>query len=145
VKIAIGSDHGGVELKDQIGRHLAGLGHDIVDVGTHGNASVDYPDFGRQLAELVRDEEADRGVLVCGTGQGMAMTANKVAGVRAGVCSDVFSAKMIRAHNDAKVLCMGARVIGPSLALEIVDAFVGAEFEAGRHTRRVGKIESSSS
>ena len=143
MRIAIGADHGGVELKDSIGRHLAEHGHEIVDVGTHGRESVDYPDIAHEVTRLIAAEDAERGVLVCGTGQGMAMAANKAPGVRAGVVSDVFSAKMIRAHNDAKVLCLGARVLGPSLALEIVDAFVSTDFEGGRHTRRVSKIEPS--
>jgi ribose 5-phosphate isomerase B len=140
MRIALGCDHGGVELKTAIGEHLAAAGHEIEDLGTHTTDSVDYPDFGRAVALRVASGDADRGVLVCGTGQGMAMTANKVEGVRAGVCGDVFSARMIRNHNDARVLCLGARVTGPSLALEIVDAFVGAEFEGGRHARRVAKI-----
>ncbi len=140
MKFAIGCDHGGVDLKRAVGDHLAAAGHEVDDVGTNGNESVDYPDFGRAVAARVASGEADRGILVCGTGQGMAMTANKVDGVRAGVCGDVFSAKMIRAHNDAQVLCLGARVTGPSLALEIVDAFVATDFDGGRHVRRVGKI-----
>ncbi len=140
MRIAIGCDHGGVELKQAIGEHLAAAGHDINDLGTHASDSVDYPDYGKAVAGAVAAGEADRGVLVCGTGQGMAMTANKVDGVRTGVCGDVFSARMICNHNNAQVLCLGARVTGPSLALEIVDAFVGADFEGGRHSRRVEKI-----
>ena len=140
MKIAIGCDHGGIELKQAIGEHLGAAGHEITDVGTDSPASVDYPDYGKAVAHLVAKGEVDRGVLVCGTGQGMAMTANKVDGDRAGVCGDVFSARMIRNHNNAQVLCLGARVTGPSLALAIVDAFIGADFEGGRHARRVEKI-----
>ena len=141
MRIAIGADHGGVDLKDEIAAHLRRAGHDVVDVGTHGPGSVDYPDFARAVTSAVRAGNVERGVLICGTGQGMAMTANKVPGIRAGAVGDVFSARMIREHNDAQVICLGARVTGPSLALEIVDAFVAARFEGGRHARRVDRIE----
>jgi ribose 5-phosphate isomerase B len=141
MRIAIGADHGGVDLKDEIAAHLRGAGHDVVDAGTHGSASVDYPDFARAVTAAIASAEVERGVLICGTGQGMAMTANKVPGIRAGAVGDVFSARMIREHNDAQVICLGARVTGPSLALEIVDAFVAADFEGGRHARRVTRIE----
>jgi len=140
MRIAIGADHGGVDLKREIGEHLRGAGHEVLDLGTDGSTSVDYPDFARAVAEAVLGG-ADRGILVCGTGQGMAMTANKVPGIRAGAVWDVFSARMIRQHNDAQVLCLGARVTGPALALEIVDAFCASDFEGGRHTRRVDQIE----
>ena len=143
MKIAIGADHGGVDLKADLTHHLRERGHEVEDLGTHTRDSVDYPDFGRAVAQAVASGSADRGILVCGTGQGMAMTANKVPGVRAGAVGDVFSARMIRAHNDAKVLCLGARVTGPSLAVEIVDAFMTADFEGGRHDCRVAKIEPS--
>ena len=102
---------------------------------------MDYPDFGRAVAEAVASGAADRGILVCGTGQGMAMTANKIPGVRAGVVSDAFSARMIVEHNNAQILSLGARVVGQSLAETLVDAFMAASFEGGRHARRVGKIE----
>jgi ribose 5-phosphate isomerase B len=141
MRIAVGADHGGVALKDELAHKLRELGHEITDVGTHGPSSVDYPDFGRRVARAVRDGAADRGILVCGTGQGMAMTANKVEGVRAGVVGDVFSARMIVEHNDARVLCLGARVTGPDLAWTLVQAFVGATFAGGRHGRRVAKME----
>ena len=141
MRIAIGADHGGVDLKHEIAEHLRSGGHDVQDVGTHGVASVDYPDFARAVTAAVLAGDADRGVLICGTGQGMAMTANKVPGIRAGAVGDTFSARMIRQHNDAQVLCLGARVTGPALALEIVDAFVAADFEGGRHARRVQRIE----
>ena len=141
MRIALGADHGGVALKDHIASRLAGLGHQVSDLGTHGSDSVDYPDFAVQVAHKVAGSEADRGILVCGTGQGMAITANKVPKVRAGVVSDPFSARMIVEHNNAQVLCLGARVIGAGLADTIVDAFLSAEFEGGRHERRVSKIE----
>jgi ribose 5-phosphate isomerase B len=142
MRIALGADHGGVDLKDSLAQHLRDAGHSVADLGTHGGESVDYPDFGRAVAEAIAGGTADRGILVCGTGQGMAMTANKVRGVRAGVVSDTFSARMIVEHNNAQVLSLGARVVGPGLAETIVDAFLSASFEGGRHARRVGKIES---
>jgi ribose 5-phosphate isomerase B len=143
MRIALGADHGGVELKDSLVKQLEAAGHEVSDLGTHGSDSVDYPDYGRAVAEAVADGHADRGILVCGTGQGMAMTANKVSGIRAGVVSDVFSARMIVEHNNAQVVSIGARVIGPSLAEMIVDAFLSASFEGGRHARRVAKIASN--
>ena len=140
MKIAIGCDHGGVDLKDTIAASLLTSGHQVVDLGTHDTTSVDYPDYAVQVAGMVADGDADRGVLVCGTGQGMAMSANKVSGVRAAVVSDTFSASMAMAHNDARVLCLGARVVGPSLALACLNSWLSTEFEGGRHQRRVGKI-----
>ena len=141
MKIAIGSDHAGFHLKTAVVAHVRQTGHEVVDLGTNSMDSVDYPDFAKLVAGQVSDRVADLGILVCGTGQGMAMTANRAPGVRAAVVADVFSAKGTRAHNDANVLCMGERVIGGGLALEIVDAFLSTEFEGGRHARRVGKIE----
>lgn len=140
MKVAVGCDHGGVELKDTLVARLLQSGHDVSDLGTHDGASVDYPDYALRVASLIRQGEADRGVLVCGTGQGMAISANKVPGVRAAVVSDTFSATMAMAHNDARVLCLGARVVGPSLALACLDAWLSTEFEGGRHGRRVNKI-----
>ncbi len=141
MRIAIGADHGGIHLKAAIAAHLVAAGHDVVDVGTKGADSVDYPDFGHKVANLVATLEVERGVLCCGTGQGMAMSVNSHSGVRAGVVSDCFSARMIMAHNDARVICFGERVVGSSLAIECVDAWIGTEFEGGRHQRRVAKIE----
>jgi ribose 5-phosphate isomerase B len=140
LKVVVGSDHAGLELKRALSEHLRSKGHELVDVGTDGPASCDYADFAQAVARRVASGEADRGLLVCGTGQGMAMAANKVAGVRAGCVSDTFSAKMITAHNDARVLCLGQRVVGAGLAIEIVDAWIGATFEGGRHAARVAKI-----
>lgn len=141
MRIALGSDHAGIELRKQIADHLKAAGHNIDDVGTHTPESVDYPDFAHQVAQRVASGTSDRGVLVCGTGQGMAMAANKVPGVRAAVVSDAFSARMASAHNDARVLCIGERVVGPGLALELVSTWLATEFEGGRHARRVAKIE----
>ena len=141
MKLALAADHGGVALKDSLVRLLSDAGHEVTDLGTHGDASVDYPDFARAVAMQVRDGVVDRGILVCGTGQGMCMAANKVAGVRAGVVSDTFSARMVVEHNDARILCLGARVVGPSVAEEIVFAYLNAQFAGGRHGRRVAMIE----
>lgn len=145
MRLAIGADHGGVELKARIADHLRALGHDVQDVGTFGPESCDYPDFAAGVARRVTSGGVERGILVCGTGQGMAMTANRFPGVRAAVVSDTFSARMSREHNDANVLCLGARVVGPGLAQDIVDSFLGARFEGGRHQRRVAGIEAAAS
>ncbi len=144
MKLVIGADHGGVDLKGEIAGWLREAGHSVVDVGTEGHASCDYPDFAAAAAGKVASGEAEGGILVCGTGQGMAMTANRFSGVRAAVVSDTFSARMAREHNDANILCLGARVVGGGLARDIVFAWLGARFEGGRHARRVQKIESSS-
>jgi ribose 5-phosphate isomerase B len=140
-RIAIGSDHAGFDLKEELEQLLAERGHAVTDLGTHDLTSTDYPDYAHPVARAVVEGEADLGVLVCGTGIGMAMAANRHRGVRAAVCSEPFSARMARAHNDANVLCIGARVVGPGLALEILDAFLGADYEGGRHDRRIGKID----
>ena len=141
MRLAIGSDHAGLALKQKLLEHLANTGHQLQDVGTHSADSTDYPNYAKAVATQVAGGEADLGVLVCGTGQGMAMTANKVAGIRAAVCADTFSAHATREHNDANVLCIGDRVVGAGLAVEILDAFLGAHFEGGRHARRVALIE----
>ncbi len=142
MRLVFGSDHAGLELKRLLAEQAREAGHEVTDLGIHEAKSTDYPDWAKLVAEAVRDGRADRGVLVCGTGQGMAMAANKVPGVRAAVCSDVFSAKMAMAHNDARVLCLGQRVVGAGLAGEILGAWLGATFEGGRHANRVAKIES---
>ncbi|NCG17840.1 MAG: ribose 5-phosphate isomerase B [Rhodobacterales bacterium] len=142
MRIAIGSDHGGTDLKAAILAHLIANGHDVQDLGTDGATSVDYPDFAKAVCGRVVDDTADRGILVCGTGQGMAMTANKVSGIRAAVVNDTFSARMAMLHNNAKVLCLGQRITGSGLALELVDAWMSCEFEGGRHQRRVAKMTS---
>ncbi len=139
-KIIIGADSAGYELKETFKKHLAELGYLIEDCGTDSTASCHYPVFAKAVAERVAAEEGTLGVLVCGTGIGMSMAANKVKGIRAAVCGDVFSATMCREHNDANVLCVGARVVGPSLALMILDAYLNTPFAGGRHAVRVGMI-----
>lgn len=141
MKIAVGADHAGVALKDHLRARLVTAGHEVVDVGTRGTDSVDYPEPARQVARRVADGTVDRGVIVCGTGIGVAMTANKVAGVRAACCVLEFQARMARAHNDANVLTLGERVLGFGAAEALVDVFLATEFEGGRHARRVAKIE----
>ena len=140
--LIVGSDHAGLELKQELTKLAAELGYEVRDLGTHTSDSTDYPDYGHQVASAVAGGEG-LGLLVCGTGLGMSMTANRHAGVRAAVCGDVFSASMSRRHNDANVLCVGARVVGAGLAGEILRAFLGASFEGGRHERRVNKIDLS--
>ena len=140
-RIVLSSDHADIELRKSIAAHVAARGFEAIDIGPMTSDSTHYPKHGKEAAEMIAAGEADLGILICGTGQGIMMSANKVAGIRCGVCSDVFSAKMIRAHNDAQMLSMGARVIGAGLALEIVDAFLDTEFEGGRHATRVEMIE----
>lgn len=140
MRIAIGSDHGGLTLKKHLTTVLVAAGHEVEDVGTHDASSCDYPDYAEAVAKKVVSGEAERGVLICGTGLGMSIAANKVDGVRAAVVSDAFSARMAAEHNDARVLCMGERVLGPSLAETCLNAWLDASFEGGRHARRVGKI-----
>lgn len=140
MRICIGSDHGGLALKGALVAHLRKAGHEVDDVGTHSTASCDYPSFAVKVAERVRDGGADRGILVCGTGIGMSIAANKVAGVRAAVVSEPFSARMAAEHNDARVLCLGERTTGVGLAILCVETWLSAEFEGGRHQRRVDGI-----
>ena len=140
-KIAIGSDHAGFGLKEEILGLLKGLDIDIVDCGTNTTESVDYPDFGARVSELVSSGEAERGILVCGTGLGMSMVANKYPNVRASLCNDLFSAKMSRMHNDANILVLGGRVIGKDLAAEIVKVWLSTPFEGERHLKRLNKIK----
>lgn len=140
--LVIGSDHAGLALKRELAHLAMDLGWDVRDVGTHSSESTDYPDYAHRVAEAVAEGQG-LGLLVCGTGIGMCMAANRHEGVRAAVCSDMYSATMSREHNDANVLCLGARVVGVGLASEILKAFLGARFEGGRHARRVSKIEPS--
>lgn len=142
MKVAVGADHAGFEAKERLKGWLEGRGSDVVDVGTDGLASVDYPDFAFEVAMRVATGGADLGLLVCGSGIGMAIAANKVPGARAATCVDPYSAAMARRHNDANVLCLGARISGPDLLEAIAAAFFDASFEGGRHARRVGKIKS---
>jgi ribose 5-phosphate isomerase B len=138
--IAIGADHAGFSLKEQLRRWLAADGHHVIDHGTHSTDSVDYPDYAALVARTVRDGGAERGVLVCGSGIGMAMAANKVGGVRAVVAGDPEVARLSRQHNDANVLALGARLTAPTQALDVVRAWLATPFEGGRHTRRVDKL-----
>lgn len=140
-KIAIGSDHAGFRLKEDILELLKGLDIDIVDCGTNSTESVDYPDFGAGVSELVSSGEVERGILICGTGIGMSMVANKYPKVRAALCNDIFSAKMSRMHNDANILVLGSRVIGKDLAAEIVKVWLNTPFEGERHLKRLNKIK----
>ena len=140
-KLILGADHAGVGLKQELSEVAREQGYEVRDLGTHSGDSVDYPDFAHEVANAVAKEANALGLLVCGTGQGMSMAANRHLGIRAAVCADVFSAKMARQHNGANVLCLGARVVGPGHAAEILRAFLGSSFEGGRHERRVRKIE----
>jgi ribose 5-phosphate isomerase B len=140
MRFSIGSDHAGYTLKLVLAQRLEELGHQVDDIGTHTTASCDYADFAAQVARAVAGGQADQGLLICGTGVGMSIAANKIAGVRAAVVSDTFSARSTRQHNDANVLCLGERVVGHGLALDILDAWLGASFEGGRHQRRIDKI-----
>lgn len=142
MQIAIGSDHAGRRLKDRLIAWLLAHDHDVEDVGTHDDTSCDYPDFAHEVADRVLDCRAQRGVLICGTGQGMAMTVNKREGLRAAVVADPFSAAMAALHNDAKVLCMGERIVGSGVAEACLEAWLGAAFEGGRHQRRIDKMTS---
>lgn len=140
MKIALGADHGGFELKEEIKKHLEEKGFEIKDFGTYSTNSCDYPDYALPVAEAVAKKEFDFGILICGTGIGIGIAANKVPGIRAALCSDTFSAHATRQHNDANILTMGARVVGPGLALDIVDTFLSAKFEGDRHIKRIAKI-----
>lgn len=140
--IAIGCDHGALELKNQLMEHLSKKGYDLKDVGTYTADSCDYPVYARKVTDLVTSGECELGILLCGTGIGMSITANKVKGIRAALCSDCFSAQATREHNNSNVLCMGARVIGPELAFRIADTFLEAKFSGDeRHVRRIKLIE----
>lgn len=143
MKIVLAADHGGVEMKDQLTSWLRESGHEVHDIGTHGGASVDYPDYAHKVAAMLGAGAAERAILVCGTGVGMAISANRHRGVRAVNCTDTFTARMSREHNDANVLALGARVVGIGLARDIVSAFLSGAFEGGRHSARVAKIEPS--
>lgn len=141
--IALGCDHGAFELKKIVIKHLEQHDNKIVDCGTYNEESCDYSDFAQKVCDLVKTGEADLGIVICGTGIGMSMAANKIRGIRCALLSDVFSAKATRLHNDANVMAMGARVVGPGLALEIVDAFISTPFsKEERHARRIEKVMS---
>lgn len=140
MRIAIGSDHAGFDLKETLREALAADGHELDDLGTYDRASCDYPDFARAVAQAVADGRAERGILICGTGIGMAIAANKVPGVRAACCSEPVSARLTRQDNDSNVLTLGGRLIGPLMALEIARVWLATPFAGGRHQRRVDKI-----
>ena len=140
MRIVVGADHGGYQLKEEITRFLIAEGHEVEDVGTYSDESTDYPDYAARVARAVAEGRADLGVLICGTGIGMSIAANKVRGVRAALATDCYMARMARQHNDANVLCLGGRVLGTGTALEIVRAFLEGRFAGGRHARRVAKI-----
>ena len=141
LKVALGCDHGGFVYKQKIIDYLKARNIEFVDVGTHTREACDYPDIARSVTELVASGQVDRGILVCGTGIGMSIAANKTRGIRAALCGDTYSARVSRAHNNANVLCLGERVIGEHLALDIVDIWLKTGFEGGRHKRRVDIIE----
>ncbi len=141
MKLAIGSDHGGFRLKEAIKTYLLAHDYEVTDFGTESEDSCDYPDFALPVAQAVAKGEYDRGILICGTGIGIGIVANKVKGVRAALCHDTFSAEACRNHNDANILTMGERIVGEGLALKIVETFLNSEFEGGRHQRRVDKIK----
>ncbi len=140
-RIALSSDHAALDLRQVIVDHITTLGWEAVDIGPKTTESTHYPKHGKAAAELVVSGDCRFGIILCGTGQGIMMAANKVAGIRCGVCTDTFSARMIRQHNDANMLSIGVRVVGEGLALDIVDAFLTADFEGGRHATRVDMIE----
>ena len=140
MKVSLGCDHGGYELKEYIKKHLENKGIEILDVGTDSLDSVDYPDYGEKAALLVANKEADKGIVVCTTGIGISIAANKVDGIRCALCTDSFMAKMTRLHNDANMLALGAGIVGKNLAIDIVDTSLETEFEGGRHSKRVDKI-----
>jgi ribose 5-phosphate isomerase B len=140
MRIAIGSDHGGWHLKEEMKELIQELGHEVKDYGCETPDRCDYPDYAKQVAISVAKGEFDRGILVCGTGIGMSIAANKIPGIRAAVCSDTFSARFSRLHNDANILCLGERVVGPGLAGDLVTVWLGAGFEGERHAPRVQKI-----
>lgn len=139
-RIVLSSDHSALRLRRLIATHLTEKGWDVVDIGPMTEESTPYPQHGEAAAHRVASGDCQLGIILCGTGQGIMMAANKVKGIRCGVCSEAFSARMIRQHNDANMLSIGARVVGDALALDIVDAFLGAEFEGGRHATRVEMI-----
>ena len=138
--IVLACDHAAVELEKKVISHLEGLGHTTIDVGTHTTESCAYPEYASAACKKIQQGEADLGILICGTGIGMGMAANKHRGIRAAICSDTFSAAATRLHNDANVLCFGARVVGEGVALQLVDAFITTEYEGGRHQSRVDMI-----
>lgn len=140
-RIIIGCDHGGLNLKNKVVDHLKEIGYEVEDVGTYTPDSVDYPIYAKKVAHAVADGKYEKGIIICGTGIGVSIVANKVKGIRASLCGDTFSAKATRQHNNSNILCMGERVIGAGLALDIVDIWLTTEYEGGRHQRRIDMME----
>lgn len=140
MKIGIGSDHGGFGLKEDIKKYFDERKIEYIDYGTNSTDSVDYPDYGKKVAEAVVSKEVDRAIVICGTGIGISIAANKVKGIRCALCENTYSARMSREHNDANILALGGRVLGVDLAMEIVSTWLAAEFQGGRHERRVKKM-----
>ena len=138
--IALAADHAGYPMKEMVKDYLAGKGYDILDLGTDSTASVDYPDYGHAMGEAMDSGRAERGIVICGSGIGISMAANRHASVRAAVCTNVLMARLARQHNDANVLALGARFVGEEVAKNCVDEFLSTEFEGGRHQRRVEKL-----
>ena len=141
MKIAIGSDHGGFELKGKVINFLNQNGYEVLDLGCNSTDSVDYPKYGKMVGEAVVEKKADKGIVICGTGIGIGIAANKVKGVRAALCTNTTMARLTREHNDANVLSMGARMVGDILALEMVEVFLTTKFEGGRHQKRIDQLE----
>ncbi len=141
MKYFIGTDHAGYEIKSFVIEYLEKNGIEVEDLGTYSNESVDYPDFAHKVAKAVLDNEGTRGILICGSGIGMSLAANKHKGIRAALCHDCYTAKMARLHNDANILCFGARIVGLGVIESILDAWIQSEFEGGRHQRRINKID----
>ena len=141
IKIAVGSDHGGLEYKEKILEFLKNKGYETIDEGTYSKESCDYPEFARKVATLVAEKKADKGILICGSGIGMSIAANKVKGIRAALCSETTSARLSREHNNSNILCLGQRLIGETMAFEIVETWLNTEFAGGRHQHRIDIIE----
>lgn len=141
MKIALGADHGGFELKEKVKAHLIKNGYEVLDLGTNSCDSVDYPEFGHAVGNVVAEKKAEFGIVICGTGIGISIAANKVAGIRAALCTNTTMARLTREHNNANILAMGGRIIGDVLAFEMVDVFLTTEFQGGRHEKRINKIE----
>lgn len=140
MKIVLACDHGGFQLKEELKAHLTKRGYHISDIGVYNTDSVDYPDYGKRAAEIVASGECDRGIIICGTGIGISIAANKVKGIRCALCTNEFMARMSRMHNNSNMLALGERVLGKGIAIEIADAWLSAEFEGGRHELRVSKL-----
>lgn len=140
MRIVMAADHGGLELKNYIKNYLIGKGYDILDIGTNSEESVDYPDYGKNAGLKIMAKEADLGIIMCGSGIGISIAANKVKGIRAALCHDIYTARMCKQHNNANILAMGGRIIGKGLAIEMVETYLNTKFEGGRHQRRIDKI-----